>query len=755
MTVLDAPANEIPNVPAEHGLEQTILTNELSQQTPDLNGPPCPICLEEPFHIRYYCPIVLKGPDAIRERLEELKRTNTGDRHLLIKQLEGLLRQSEVTSKPSLDVTPTDDVQLDKVSPPPNASLPRTPNMPSNSYLSEVTVERRDEGSSSDSSDGTSDEEVEPQESSAPQRQNTPDKQPFPSNDDLEASVRGPVSKRKSVHPFISLMLGYDDSHSEVDQAELEEDPDEETSRSRRQLSTRMSHSSDSENGEEEESRSPLPSHSAEDTLNDLGPGVQSSNKSSEKSAENQESNVVMQDSVDPHVLEGQDDDGSEETHVGSEDRMAVDESMGEKGAITGVQEQPSPSVPSATVLQPSDALSDEPQESATTQVDHALDRDGSVLVATEVLKEVEADPIESAEDLEPPVASRSLNADPIEAPSEDIGSFFNSLTQSTPKPGVSKRIKTRSGQVLDDEADGPVLLEQLASEATKEVTPAPVKGKLRRKSSVQELVSIRKSPRFHCLAPATSTPAAVALLNHRSKSGTRTGHGKGVKTPAKQAEERLDAWRSGAKDAAQNMARIAPTPSLVRWEILAEPSSPSAQLDEPSMHIDELMSSSPNPEGNTLVRPNNKEKKVDPARLQRLGRQKVPRGKNACSILRPNLTDPAPAASLNGKESEGETDSEDDEPKVLKRLAKAPVRFRPLSQLATQATLFSPSLSMTTNKSVTNGKAKNHAAAEESSSSSSSSDADEANGSGHIPRGRDAGAALKTKKRKSLLSKF
>ncbi|KAF8135758.1 hypothetical protein EV363DRAFT_1321560 [Boletus edulis] len=634
--------------------------------------------------------------------------------------------------------------------------------MPSNSYLSEVTVERRDEGSSSDSSDGTSDEEVEPQESSAHQRQNTPDKQPSPSNDDLEAGVRGPVSKRKSVHPFIDL--GDDDSQSEEDQAELEEDPDEETSRSRRQLSTRMSHSSDSENEEEEESRSrsPLPSRSAEDTSNDLGPGVQSSNMSSEKSAENQEGNVVIQDSVDRHVLEGQDDDDSEETHVGSEDRMAVDESVGEKGVISGVQEHPSPSVPSATVLQPP---SDEPQESATTQVDPAPDRDGSVLVATEVLKDVEADPIESAEDLEPPVASRSLNADPIEAPSEDIGSFFSRLTQSTPKPGVSKRIKTRSGQVLDDEADGPVLLEQLASEATNEV---PVKGKSRRKSSVsQELVSIRKSPRFNCLPPATSTPAAVALLNHRSKSGTRTGQGKGVKTPAKQAEERLDASRSGAKDAAQKLARIAPTPSLVRWEILADPSSPSVQLDEPSLHIDELMSSSPNLEENTLVRPNNKEKKGRPRKAAMSSQAKSSQGKerlfdpSSSQIPFPysqKLTDPAPAASLNGKESEGETDSEDDEPKVVKRLTKAPVRFRSLSQLATQATLFSPSLSMTTNKSVTNGKAKKHVAAEESSSSSSSSsssDADEANGSGHIPRGRQAGAALKTKKRKSLLSKF
>lgn len=92
-TVSHAPANEVPNVSTV--LEHVVPTNEPLQQTQESNGPPCPICLEEPFHIRYRCPTVLKGPDAIRERLEEVKRTNGGDQQSLIKELESLLRDSE------------------------------------------------------------------------------------------------------------------------------------------------------------------------------------------------------------------------------------------------------------------------------------------------------------------------------------------------------------------------------------------------------------------------------------------------------------------------------------------------------------------------------------------------------------------------------------------------------------------------------------------------------------------------------------
>lgn len=768
--VLDAPANETPNIPTEHRLEEVILTNEPPQQTPDLNGPPCPICLEEPFHIRYCCPIVVKGPGAIRERLEELKRTNMGDQQSLIRQLEGLLHDSKgqyyvisfkpdinpmsVTSKPSLDAAPTDGAQSRNTSPPPNVSLPKTPNIPSNSYLSEVTVESRDEGSSSESSDDMSEGGVIQQGLPAPRRQKTPDKQPLLSNDDLEAVIRGPASKRQSIlHFFDRIIEDKDDevSDSEEDEAELEEDPDEETGRSRR----RSSRSSDSES-EEEESRSPSPSRSAADTSNNLGPGVQGPNKPVEDPAKHQDGDIVMRDFVDPSVLEGQDDDSGEEAHTGSEDRMVMDESIGEKGvAIVGGR--PSSRAP-RSVLPPADAPDNELQESGKTEFDAASNRDGSVPVASEVLKEVDADPIESADDLEPPIVSHSSNSDPIEAPSEDIGSLFATMTQSTPKPGVSKRIKTRNGQIPDDEADRPVLLEQLAPEAM-EVTPVPAKWRSRRKvteiPASQEPVPIRKSPRFSSLPPSTSTPAAVALLNHRANVGARVG--KVAKTPANSG-----ASQSIAKyNTSENGTRIAPTPSLIRWETLAEPSSPSLQSCEPSVLIDELMSSSPQPDDNpSRGRLNEKEKKGRPRKLAPSHQAESSQGKqrlfdlSSSQIPFPysqNQTNSTPTAFPNGKESEGTTDSEE-EPKVAKKKAKLPAVYRSLSQLASQATLFSPSLPTPADKSVTNGKAKKRPA-DEDSSSSSSSDEDEVNGSGHIPQGRRAGSVLETKKRRGTLS--
>lgn len=94
-TVLATPAHEVPNVPTERRPEPVVLINGPPQQALELNGPPCPICLEVPFHIRYCCPTVLKGPDAIRARLEVLKTTTMGDQQSLIKELEGLLRDSE------------------------------------------------------------------------------------------------------------------------------------------------------------------------------------------------------------------------------------------------------------------------------------------------------------------------------------------------------------------------------------------------------------------------------------------------------------------------------------------------------------------------------------------------------------------------------------------------------------------------------------------------------------------------------------
>lgn len=95
-SVSHTPVTGVPSVPAEQDPGLAVPTNEpLQQPSRESGSPSCPICLGEPFHIRYRCPTVIKGPGAIRERLEEVKRTNVAGQQSLIKELEGLLRDAE------------------------------------------------------------------------------------------------------------------------------------------------------------------------------------------------------------------------------------------------------------------------------------------------------------------------------------------------------------------------------------------------------------------------------------------------------------------------------------------------------------------------------------------------------------------------------------------------------------------------------------------------------------------------------------
>lgn len=576
-------------------------------------------------------------------------------------------------------------------------------------------MESRDEGSSSESSDDMPEERIEHNKELP-----APRKQKMPSNDDLETVIRGPALKRQSILGVLDRIVGSEDdknSDSEEDESESElEDQDGEIDHSKHRLSKHIAHSSDSESEEEEESGLSLRPAAGNPTS-----GVKGSNNSAEEPTERQDDDVVMRDCAELPENGGRGGDSSEETHVGSEDRMVADDPNREKRAAAVVHKQ-----------LPSDSSSDEP-------------------VAPKIPNEAEADPIEPADDLEPPTTSRSSNTDPIEVPAEDTAFSFANVSQSTPHPGVTKRIKTRNGQILDDEAERPVLLEQLTSE----VTPLPTKGKSRRKvgetSASRE--PTRKSPRFGSAPPPTSTPVAVAMLNHRSKAGVQSG--KAAKTPAKRS---TDASQSNTKDddtQKQNRVRIAP-PSTIRWETLAEPSSsPSLQPDEPSVLIDELMSSPQVKDIPTRGRPTVKtrgrprkpevENSQESERLFDLSSSQIPFPYSQKKI------NPAPAAFLNEQEErEVATDSEV-EVAVTKKRAR-PTQYRSLSQLATDATFFSPSLPTPTTKPMTNGKTKKHIAEEDSSSSSTSSDEDEANRSGHIPRGQRAGNALETRKRKKSL---
>ena len=634
-----------------------------------------------------------------------------------------------VTSEPPSNTAPPHDALQ-----PLNASGSRTPNIPSNSNLSEVTVECRDEGSSSESDVMSGGRNKHNGESPAPLKRKTQDKRPSPSNDDLEAVIRGPALRRQSILHVLDRIEDEDkkDSESEEDEdeVELEEDLEKEIDLSLSRLSKHVVSSSEEE---EEESVSPSPSFPAQ---GNSGVNIQDSNSLAEKSKsmEHRGHDVVMGNCIDPPVLRGQDNDSSEETHVGSEDRMEVDDTVGEKGVATIVEEQLS--LPPSTVFfpEPLDEPSNEPKESGKKEVDPTADGDGRTPAASNVPAEAEVDPIEPADDLEPPSTSRTLNSDPIEALAEDAGSLFTGTDQSTPKPGVTKRIKTRDGRILEDDAEHPVLLTQLATSTLEEVT-LPTKGKSRRRvmktPASQEQEPMQRRTRSGSLF---STPAAARLLNHRMSATT----------PARRSERRMNGSQISTKDnQARNAARIGPSPSLVNWETLAEPSSPSLLLDEPSVHADELMSSSQPEDSAVVERLNAKSTPAQKNRLFDLSSSQIPfpysqhKSKSAATFL-------------NGKE-EAATDS-DSEQEV--KMTKKKAAYRPLSQLASQAVHFSPSLPTPINKSVAGTKTKKRAADKDSSSPSSSSDEDEASKSTHIPRGRRAGAKLETKKRKSLLSR-
>ncbi|KIK98339.1 hypothetical protein PAXRUDRAFT_694919 [Paxillus rubicundulus Ve08.2h10] len=773
--VSDAPANqETPNVASQTTLGHVgASSSKAPPQTPISTGPLCPICLQRPFHIRYYCPTVLKGPEAIRERLDELKSSHAGSQKSLIKELESLLHRSDrVKSRdlpesrhqveiapsasavsPSMPSTysPADPAPYSESSLSHDVSLSRTPVMPSNSYMSEVTVEGRDEGSSSESSE----DEVEDEESAVAQERHTSDEQRSLAEGDLEAVIRGPAPRRQSILKFLDKVASDKDSadESEDDEGELEEDEEDEMDNRSRRLSRFLADSSDEG---EEESRSPSLSLEAVAEVTAGGPAVQEQDESVEKPTEAQGRDIVMTDVViNPSIPGKPIDDSGEETQVEYEESMAVDHDVGnlEKGNNAAVVVATRKSFPVRTTpaSQPPDV-----------DIIHASD---SGLPAAHDLNEVDADPIEPADDVEvPPDAHLSFNTDPIEVgtpPPENIQSTYSNVTQSTPKPGLSKRMQTREGRVPNDDSELPVLIKDLPSEPRDLVTPIPEKNTRRkngRVSASQEPDGRRKSARL-VTAPLPLTAPTTTAMNGGVNTRPRTS--KSVKIPARQSEDALNlSQNSGKNGTTKERVPVAHTPSQVRWETIPELSTPSL-----SVQMDELMSSSPQPDGdNTILGPVlRKSQKVPPAKKADHPEQEksLPGEKGrlfdltSSQIPFPYSQYNDPTSSAPRIEEEESTDSEQEQTATMNSSSRPPPRksaitYRSLSHLASQAALFSPSLPTPATTSGSNGKAKKPVVDDDDSSSSSSSDSDDAK-SDHIPQGRKAGSALPVKRKRGL----
>ena len=218
----------------------------------------CPVCLQTPFHLRYRCPVIEAGPDAIEKRLGELREEDTGHLTLLIEELELVVQNqrarahlSKSGSSSSIGSFPR---SVGALSPMVSTSLcvvkqsngspsSRRLTVPSGSRMSEVTVENQDEGSSNEGSDDESSDNGGSDEDGISEKQSNSRILPstFPgasslADMDLEAIIRGPASQSKSVLDDIPSRSISDNEDKEAEDEEADEEADDQLYRLRSKM---------------------------------------------------------------------------------------------------------------------------------------------------------------------------------------------------------------------------------------------------------------------------------------------------------------------------------------------------------------------------------------------------------------------------------------------------------------------------------------------------------------------------------------
>lgn len=252
------------------------------------SSPLCHACSGS-FHPLYRCPTVLAGQEAIQNRIEELRKAGPKKYRLIIKDLESLLkspsaavasakRNAADATKPSQKSLETDDESEGEATKADKESQPSwTPLVPSHSLLSEVTVESRDEGSSSEE-EGVTAQEPEQEELEQEDHEPKPD-QPSLADVDLDAIMRGPGPiKLGNLIDTLESKEGESDTEDEGgDIGPLEVEDDGENERKYRRLSQRWADSSDEEGDEDDESEQhsmppPKPPAGPDETSNATDP---------------------------------------------------------------------------------------------------------------------------------------------------------------------------------------------------------------------------------------------------------------------------------------------------------------------------------------------------------------------------------------------------------------------------------------------------------------------------------------------------
>ncbi|KAI0356191.1 hypothetical protein OH77DRAFT_1423786 [Trametes cingulata] len=247
------------------------------------SAPPCPICDKVAVHARSVCPVVQGGPEAIRERISQLKKA--GHDEELIDELEVLLKEanrrrksagaggpSKIPAPIETSVLPADSEETTpspvfplsaaNFGPTPSARPAPLPRVPAGSEISEVAVESKDEGSSNESSSDTDSDD----EDEGDAKGSKPTSASFAlgsttgvdlASVDLEALLRGPVKPRGSILnqiPSESTSEGEGQSTDEDAQPDEDVDLSEEDKNDRafRRLSRKLDRAASSSDDERE-----------------------------------------------------------------------------------------------------------------------------------------------------------------------------------------------------------------------------------------------------------------------------------------------------------------------------------------------------------------------------------------------------------------------------------------------------------------------------------------------------------------------
>lgn len=183
--------------------------------------PPCPVCSQTPFHLKYNCPIINAGPISIAKRITELKAQKPVN-VLLVQDLEDLLEKATARQDQGQTITEPLAIAMG------NFTVPTS--------LKALNDE-----------DDSSDDDAEPIVSQ-PVSMQDPD-------DELDALLLG---TKRSV-PKERILAEIDSEEGEEEREELEEEEEEEEAKRFRKASTRYANeaSSDEEEGENELGGSP------------------------------------------------------------------------------------------------------------------------------------------------------------------------------------------------------------------------------------------------------------------------------------------------------------------------------------------------------------------------------------------------------------------------------------------------------------------------------------------------------------------